>query len=58
MLHTIINKGTNLQQLETEKINIKRWLDKHNIEYDDKDITKALLEKVKQPRPASLYLTN
>ena len=36
---------------------IKRWLDEHNIEYDDKDIKKTFLEKVKQHRPARLYLT-
>ena len=38
------------------KDNIKRWLDEQNIEYDDKDIKKTLLEKVKQPGP--LYLTD
>ena len=40
------------------KHDIKRWLDEHNIEYDDKDIKKTLLEKVKQHRPAPLYLTD
>ena len=30
------------------KDDIKKWLDEHNIEYDDKDIKKTLLEKVKQ----------
>ena len=40
------------------KDDIKRWLDKYNIEYDNKDITKTLLEKVKQDRPALLYLTD
>ena len=33
-------------------------VNEHNIEYDDKDIKKTLLEKVKQHRPAPLYLTD
>ena len=40
------------------KDDIKRQLDEHNIEYDDKDIKKTLLERVKQHRPAHLYLTD
>ena len=41
-----------------KKDDIKRWLDEHNIEYDDKDIKKTKLEKVKHYRPAPLYLTD
>ena len=35
------------------KDDIKRWLEEHNIEYDDKDIKKTLLEKVKQQADCS-----
>ena len=37
------------------KDDIKAWLDKHNIPYSDTDI---LLNKVKEHRPAPLYLTD
>ena len=40
------------------KDDLKQWLDRYNIQYDDKDIKKTLLEKVKQHRPTPLYLTD
>ena len=40
------------------KDDIKAWLDKHNIPYSDTDIKKTLLNKVKEHRPAPLYLTD
>ena len=53
------NKQKDLSPTNANRKNdIKRWLDEHNIEYDDKDIKKTLLEKVKQHRPAPLYLTD
>ena len=41
-----------------KKDDIKRWLDEHNIQYNDTDIKKTLLDKVKQHRPKPLYLTD
>ena len=40
------------------KDDIKKWLDEHNIPYNDKDIKKTLLEKVRQHRPKPIYLTD
>ena len=34
---------------------IKKWLDKHNIKYEETDIKKTLLQLVKQHRPSPLY---
>ena len=42
----------------SRKEEIKKWLDNHNISYDEKDIKKTLLEKVRQHRPKPLYLTD
>ena len=38
-----------------KKQDIRNWLDKHNIKYNDKDIKKTLIDKVKQHRPEKLY---
>ena len=54
MQHTTTNKKTSPQPLQTEK----KWLDEHNIQYDDKDLKKTLLHKVHQHRPKPIYLTN
>ena len=40
------------------KHEIQQWLDAHNIQYNDKDIKKTLLEKVRQHRPTPIYLTD
>ena len=40
------------------KDDIKKWLDEHNMPYDDKDIKKTLLDKVRQHRPTPIYLTD
>lgn len=40
------------------KDDIKKWLNEHNIEYNDKDIKKTLLDKVRQHRPTPIYLTD
>ena len=40
------------------KDEIQKWLDEHNVTYSPNDIKKTLLEKVKENRPAPLYLTN
>ncbi len=40
------------------KDEIKEWLDKHNISYNQTDLKATLLELVKQHRPRPLYLTD
>ena len=40
------------------KDEIQKWLDERNVTYSPNDINKTLLEKVKENRPAPLYLTN
>lgn len=42
----------------SRKDDIRKWLDEHNIPYDQKDIKKTLLDKVRQHQPKPLYLTD
>ena len=42
----------------SRKDEIREWLDKHNIQYSDKDIKTTLLGLIKQHRPKPLYLTD
>ena len=37
--------------IANRKDDIRKWLDQHNIPYDNNDIKKTLLDKVKQHRP-------
>ena len=41
-----------------KKDDIKQWLNRQNIQYDDTDIKKTLLDKVQQHRLKPIYLTN
>ena len=43
---------------QTNKDEIRKWLDNHNIEYKTTDIKKILLNKVKQYRKKPIYLTD
>ena len=38
------------------KDDIKKWLDKHNVNYNDKDIKNTLLDKARLHRPTPTYL--
>ena len=40
------------------KDDIRKWLDQHNIPYDNNDIKKTLLHKVRQYKPRPTYLTD
>ena len=40
------------------KDDIRKWLEQHNIPYDNNDIKKTLLHKVKQHKPRPTYLTD
>ena len=39
-----------------KKKDIRNWLDEHNMQYDDKDIKKTLLDRVRQHRTEKLCL--
>ena len=41
-----------------QKDDIKQWLNRQNIKYDDTDLKKMLLDKVQQHQPKPIYLTN
>ena len=41
-----------------KKQDIRNWLEEHNMQYDDKDIKKTLLDRVIQHRPEKLCLTD
>ena len=58
MLHTTTIKKDKAPTTANKKQDIRNWLDEHNIQYDDKDIKKTLLDKVRQHRSEKLYLTD
>ena len=56
---TYHNKQKDKPPTTANKIDdIKQWLNRQNIQYDDKDIKKTLLDKVRQHQPKPIYLTN
>ena len=58
MLHNHNKQKDKAPTTANKKQDIRNRLDEHNIQYDDKDIKKTLLDKVRQHRPEKLYLTD
>ena len=51
-------KGQSTNNSNKKKQDIRNWLDEHNIQYDDQDIKKTLLDMVRQHRSEKLYLSD